>query len=124
MPGASAVLHESLVSYHNDVKVRRLHVEPHLIESHGVVSEVVVEAMARGALLRSGADFAVSSSGIAGPDGGSKVKPVGTVWIAAASRDQVISQQLSLRGNRQRIQRRAAAEAQRLLWQLLMPSGF
>jgi nicotinamide-nucleotide amidase len=120
VPGASAVLHESLVAYHNDVKIRRLHVNPQTIDAHGVVSEAVVEAMARGALLRSGADFALASSGIAGPDGGSAAKPIGTVWIAAAMHDHVISQQLSLRGDRERIQRRAAAEALRLLWQLMI----
>ena len=117
--GASAILKEALVAYHEDVKAERLDVAPELIEKYGVVSEEVAESMAEGALQRSGADYAVSSTGVAGPSGGSKETPVGTVWIAAVSGDNLLTQKLSIRGSRQRVQRRAAAEALRLLWSLL-----
>ena len=118
--GASAVLRESLIAYHNDVKVERLDVNPSLIKKYGVVSEEVVEAMAEGALCRSNADFAIATSGIAGPGGGSAKKPVGTVWVAVAAKHKMLTQRLSVRGDRVRIQQRAAAEALRLLWQLLI----
>lgn len=119
IPGASAILKEALVAYHEDVKAERLDVAPDLINKYGIVSEEVAEAMAEGALFRSGADYAVSSTGVAGPDGGTKDTPVGTVWIAAASKHNLLTQKLSIRGSRQRVQRRAAAEALRLLWSLL-----
>ncbi len=122
IPGASDVLHESMVAYHNDIKTQRLGVDPTLIKQHGVVSEQVVAAMAKGALDRTYANYAIVSSGIAGPGGGTKQKPVGTVWVAVASEDRVMTHRLSLRGDRSRIQRRSAAEALRLLWQLIIES--
>lgn len=86
VPGASAVFGWGFVTYANEAKVRVLGVPPGVLESHGAVSEPVVRAMAEGALRASEADHALAVTGTAGPDGGTAEKPVGTVWIALASR--------------------------------------
>ncbi len=85
--GASAVFHYGFVSYSNGAKESILGVELQTLEDHGAVSEPVVTEMAEGSLHLSGADIGVAVSGIAGPDGGSKEKPVGTVCFAWAVRD-------------------------------------
>lgn len=85
--GASAVLLAGYVTYANESKIRDLSVDPALIEMHGAVSPQVAEAMANGALQRSGADLALATTGIAGPGGGTPNKPVGTVYIALASKE-------------------------------------
>jgi nicotinamide-nucleotide amidase len=84
VPGASAVFLEGFVTYSNASKTDLLSVPPDLIATHGAVSEEVVRAMAEGALRKSGATFALATTGIAGPDGGTPEKPVGTVWLALA----------------------------------------
>ena len=86
VPGSSAIFGEGVVSYSNAAKERLLGVPADLLAEHGAVSEPVVKAMAEGVLTRSGADFGVAVSGIAGPDGGTKDKPVGSVWFAWALR--------------------------------------
>ena len=78
-PGSSAYVAGGVVAYANEAKVELLDVDPQLIEEHGAVSEPVAEAMAEGALKRFEADTAVAITGIAGPDGGTEEKPVGTV---------------------------------------------
>lgn len=87
MPGASAVLRAGWVVYSNDAKESALGVPRALLERHGAVSREAAESLARGALERSGADVALSITGIAGPDGGSAEKPVGLVWFGVATRD-------------------------------------
>jgi nicotinamide-nucleotide amidase len=87
IPGSSAVFGYGIVSYSNGAKESILGVKNETIEEHGAVSEQVVEEMAEGALHLSGADIAVAVSGVAGPDGGTEDKPVGTVWFAWAVRD-------------------------------------
>lgn len=86
VPGSSAVLGYGIVSYSNDAKERLLGVNAQTLQSHGAVSEATVREMAEGALRVSGADIAVAVSGVAGPDGGTEDKPVGTVWFAWAVR--------------------------------------
>ena len=85
--GSSAVFGYGIVSYSNGAKESVLGVKPQTLETHGSVSEAVVEEMAKGALHLSGSDLAVAVSGVAGPSGGSDEKPVGTVWFAWAVRD-------------------------------------
>lgn len=85
VPGASSVFLEGYVTYSNASKIRLLDVPAELIAGHGAVSEQVVCAMAEGALHKSGASFALATSGIAGPEGGTPEKPVGTVWLALAA---------------------------------------
>lgn len=84
--GSSAAFGTGIVSYSDDAKQSLLSVDHRALIEHGAVSEQVVREMATGALARSGSDFAVAVSGIAGPDGGIKDKPVGTVWFAFAVR--------------------------------------
>ena len=86
VPGASKVFLAGFVTYANEAKTASLGVDAALIEMHGAVSKPVARAMAEGALLKTGANFALSTTGIAGPDGGSPEKPVGTVFIALAER--------------------------------------
>lgn len=85
VPGASAVFLEGFVTYSNASKCKLLAVPSELIVAHGAVSEEVVRAMAEGARQTSGATHAVALTGIAGPDGGSREKPVGTLWIGLSS---------------------------------------
>lgn len=80
--GSSGAFHAGFVTYANHIKSAVLGVDEALLNTQGAVSEAVVIAMAEGALQRSGADYAIAVSGIAGPDGGSADKPVGTVWLA------------------------------------------
>ena len=87
IPGSSAVFGYGVVSYSNGAKESILGVRNDTLEEHGAVSEAAVEEMAEGALHLSGADIAVAVSGVAGPDGGTDDKPVGTVWFAWAVRD-------------------------------------
>jgi nicotinamide-nucleotide amidase len=82
--GSSAVVDRGFVTYSNEAKTDMLAVPADLIATHGAVSEPVARAMAEGALARSNADIAVSVTGIAGPDGGSEDKPVGTVHFGCA----------------------------------------
>lgn len=88
LAGSSAWFERGVVTYSNEAKTDLLGVLPALIQAHGAVSEEVVGAMAEGLLARSPADLAVAVTGIAGPSGGSDVKPVGTVWMAWALRGQ------------------------------------
>jgi nicotinamide-nucleotide amidase len=86
VPGASAVFTHGFVTYANAAKISLLGVSAFDLEIHGAVSEAVVLQMADGALEASGADLAVAVTGIAGPDGGTPEKPVGTAWIGLAVR--------------------------------------
>jgi nicotinamide-nucleotide amidase len=84
VPGASAVLLAGFVTYSNEAKVAMLGIDPVLIADHGAVSEQVARAMAEGARTKTKADFALATTGIAGPGGGSEEKPVGTLFLALA----------------------------------------
>ncbi len=86
IPGASSVLHRSFVTYANEAKTDLLGVPPAMLAAHGAVSKEVAAAMATGCLTASKADHALAITGIAGPGGGSDKKPVGTVYIALASK--------------------------------------
>ena len=86
VPGSSKVFLAGYVTYANAAKTAALGVDAALIGAHGAVSEPVARAMAEGALEKAGADFALSTTGIAGPDGGTAEKPVGTVFVALALR--------------------------------------
>jgi nicotinamide-nucleotide amidase len=91
IPGSSDYFKGSVVAYSNEVKIKVLGVSPDVISEHGAVSQEVVEQMAKGVLDKLETDIAVSVSGIAGPDGGSEEKPVGTVWICVCTKDKIIS---------------------------------
>jgi nicotinamide-nucleotide amidase len=85
VPGSSEVFLAGYVTYANEAKIDILGVDPQLIQNHGAVSEEVARAMAEGGRKRAGSTYALSTTGIAGPDGGSPDKPVGTVYVALAS---------------------------------------
>jgi nicotinamide-nucleotide amidase len=89
IPGASEGFHAGFVTYENSIKHSILGVSESSLNEEGAVSEAVVRQMAIGALEKSAADYAIAVSGIAGPDGGTEEKPVGTVWLAWGSRDDM-----------------------------------
>ena len=80
--GSSACFHQGFITYSDAAKTRLLNVDPLILAQFGAVSEQTVKAMAAGAAHAAGSDYAIAVSGVAGPGGGSKDKPVGTVWIA------------------------------------------
>ena len=100
--GSSSFFNGSVVSYTNKSKSQLLDVNEQDIKKHGAVSKQVVEQMAQNVRLKFDSDYGISTSGIAGPNGGTLEKPVGTVWIAIASEDKVISKKLNLGYNRER----------------------
>ncbi len=89
IPGASAYFKGSIISYANEIKVDNLGVHPTTLQEQGAVSEQTVKEMVKGALKALKADIAIAVSGIAGPDGGTPDKPVGTVWIAVGNHQQI-----------------------------------
>jgi len=117
VPGASQMLHEGLLSYAEAVKVRRLGVPQQLIRRHGVVSEAVALAMAEGMRAYSGADCSLATTGVAGPGGATAENPVGTVWVAVADAAGSRARRHHIRGDRARVQRRAASYALQLAWE-------
>ena len=108
--GSSGWFDEGLVTYANSSKQRLLGVPEADLESCGAVSQQVVEAMVSGVLGR-GADVAVATSGIAGPDGGTEDKPVGTVWFAWGIAGRVISEAHHFTGDRQQVREAAVSMA-------------
>lgn len=86
VPGSSVVFDRGFVTYSNEAKIEMLGIDPAALERHGAVSAEIAAQMARGALMRSRADFAVSITGVAGPGGGSAEKPVGLVHFGLARR--------------------------------------
>jgi nicotinamide-nucleotide amidase len=87
VPGSSDVFVEGFVTYANEAKTRALKIDPHLLDAHGAVSPEVASAMAENARSAAATDYALSTTGIAGPGGGTEQKPVGTVFIALASKN-------------------------------------
>ena len=128
-PGSSAYVAGGVVAYANEAKVELLGVDPVLIEQHGAVSEPVADAMAEGALRRFDADTAVAITGIAGPDGGTEEKPVGTVcWSVKLADGRGITRTVHLPGDRADIRDRSTTVAMHLLRRALSepaptPSG-
>ena len=105
--GSSGWFNRSFVTYANSAKQEMLGVDRAVLEEHGAVSEPVVISMALGAAQRAEADYAVAISGIAGPDGGTEDKPVGTVWFAWRSPDGVIARKHLLSGDRLSVREQA-----------------
>jgi len=106
--GSSDVFRVGYITYSNQAKIDLLGVDPGILSAHGAVSEATALAMARGCRDRSGADFAAAITGVAGPTGGTPEKPVGTVWIAVASKGRVHARLVTLRGDRNSIRWRSA----------------
>jgi nicotinamide-nucleotide amidase len=119
--GSSEVFIGGVISYDNSVKIKELAVPKEIIEKFGAVSEECAKAMAEGALKKFGPTFSLSITGIAGPGGGKKEKPVGTVWIALAEKDKsTIAKLYKFAGDRTIIRERSADSALEMLrWRLL-----
>ena len=98
--GSSAYYQGSVIAYHNEVKVRELHVKPETLQQHGAVSEATVKEMAENVRLKFNTDIGVATSGIAGPDGGTPAKPVGTIWIAYADKEKTVAKLINFNKNR------------------------
>ena len=106
VPGSSEYFKGGIVAYSNEVKMRLLGVSPEMLEKHGAVSRETVIEMVRGAMKTLKTDCAVATSGVAGPGGGTPEKPVGTIWMAVACGDKIVTRKeegdLGRAGNVQR----------------------
>lgn len=112
IPGSSAWFDRGFVTYSNNAKVQMLGVSPQTLAEHGAVSTEIAQQMAMGALANSEADWAIAVTGIAGPDGGSEEKPVGTVYVAWQNKTGFSKvERLSLSGNRLQIRRQTITKA-------------
>jgi nicotinamide-nucleotide amidase len=110
--GSSRYVHAGWVLYSNEAKIRLLGVEPEILETKGAVSREVAEAMALGARRRAEVDFGIGVTGIAGPAGGTKEKPVGTVWVALAGPGvELLVRGFQLPGERERVKYQASQVA-------------
>jgi len=108
VPGSSAYYKGGTVAYSNEIKTSELNVSPYTLIINGAVSQEVAEQMADGSRTRFSSDFALAVTGIAGPDGGSPEKPVGTTWIAVASKKRIVSHCYHFGDNRGRNIQRAS----------------
>ncbi|PPC74873.1 damage-inducible protein CinA [Pokkaliibacter plantistimulans] len=115
LPGSSRWFGFGWVTYANAAKEQLLAVPPAVLEHEGAVSEQTVLAMVKGAQVRSGARYAVAVSGVAGPDGGSDEKPVGTVWIAWADGEQHWAEVYVFHGDRRQVRQQTVEIALRVL---------
>ncbi len=118
--GSSEYFIGSVVSYSNDMKMNLLDVNPATLELHGAVSEATVIEMVKGALKTMQTDVAVSVSGIAGPDGGTPDKPVGTIWLAVGDKSIIKTQKLQLGKNRLKNIEYAAVQALNMIRKFLL----
>ncbi len=123
VPGSSAYYKGSVVSYANEVKENVLGVRQEILKSVGAVSEETVKEMVTGALQTLNVDFALATSGIMGPGGGSEEKPVGTVWLAVGNHQKIETLKLNLRFDRQRNIGMTAANALNFLRKFIIANG-
>ncbi len=117
--GSSDYFNGGIIAYANDIKTNVLKVDVSTLQTNGAVSKEVAEQMATGVRQRLKADFGIATTGIAGPTGGSNEKPVGTVWIAVATPDALVSEKFSFGDSRERTIRRAGLSALNMLRTLL-----
>jgi len=114
--GSSEIFNGSIVSYSNNIKQAWLGVSSDTFKTHGAVSELCIREMMEGVLKASSSDFAMATSGIAGPSGGTQNKPVGTVFVGARAKDgAILVERLLLQGDRSYIQKQSCYHAIRLL---------
>jgi nicotinamide-nucleotide amidase len=121
IPGSSDVFVGGIISYANAVKEKELHVSADLLREHGAVSEPVARAMAEGACAELGADIGIAITGIAGPDGGTEDKPVGTTWIAVRAAGETRATTRKFLGDREEIRLRASQGALDMVRRALTP---
>ena len=122
VPGSSEWYKGGVSAYSNELKQNLLGVSVNSLENHGAVSERVVREMAEGARRNLGTHFAVATSGIAGPTGGTTEKPVGTIWIAVAGPDKTVAEKFVFGDNRERNIIRSSQTALQMLRRLVLNS--
>jgi len=123
IPGSSAYFTGSVVSYSNKIKEEILHVKAETLTEFGAVSKETVTEMALNILELMKTDYAIAVSGIMGPDGGSPEKPTGLVWIAVASKNNIIVTQFNFRYERSRNIQATATNAMNLIRQLIVDNS-
>lgn len=119
VPGSSHFYKGGIIAYSDEIKVNLLGVKAETLQNYGAVSEETVIEMAIGAMKSMNSDCAIATSGIAGPTGGTNDKPVGTVWIAAAWKDKIITMKLEGDEGRQKNIANATQKALKLMLNLL-----
>jgi len=120
VPGASNFFNGSIISYINQVKINSLNVSKFDIDKFTEVSDTVAEQMAKGVLQKLNSDYAIATTGYAGPDGGNEENPIGSVWIAIASKEKVVSKKFQLGDNRERVIERASLNALMMLRKFML----
>ena len=118
--GASDVLNEGYVTYSNEAKQRLVHVKAETLERFGAVSEETAREMAAGAAKAAGSDVAISATGIAGPGGGTKEKPVGTVFMGCSYKGCTQVREFHFQGNRARVREQTVAHGLAFLRDCMM----
>lgn len=118
--GSSNYYKGSIVSYDNKIKSQELNISDDILKNDGAVSEACVKQMANSILKKFDVDYAIATSGIAGPDGGSVEKPVGTVWIAIANKNEVIAKKFNMGDNRERTILRTSLMALDMLRKMIL----
>ena len=113
--GSSEYFKGGIVAYANEVKIALLGVSETTLEKHGAVSEETVQEMAKGAMKSMKTSCAIATSGIAGPGGGTPTKPVGTIWIAAACNDKIVTKKLQGDNGREKNTKNSIEKALSLL---------
>ena len=124
VPGASDYFLGSVVAYQNHIKESLLNVAPEILETNGAVSEACVIAMVKGVCEKFNSDFAIATSGIAGPGGGTPEKPVGTVWIAYGTKENIETKKFQFTRDRIRNIEASSTFAMILFWKFLKRRSF
>ena len=122
VPGSSDYMTGSIVAYENRIKQQMLNVSSDTLKQHGAVSEETVREMVAGLIANWGVDYAIATSGIAGPSGGTDEKPVGTVWIAAGTENDIRTKKLYYPAVRVEVIRISSSLALHLLYRHLVGS--
>ena len=115
IPGSSAVFLLGIVAYHNSAKNKILKIPRKIIQNYGAVSLATARLMSENARKLGNSSFGIGITGLAGPGGGSKDKPVGTVFIGVSSSSKAITREFHLKGSRREIKRKTAQKAMQML---------
>ena len=122
--GSSNIFKSSFIAYSNQMKTKLLNIDSEIIEINGAVSEIVATKMAKNILDVLEADISIAVTGIAGPGGGSKNKPVGLVWIAIGNKNLTITEKFLFSGNRLDVRQKTTLEALKLANSVIINTKF
>lgn len=117
--GVSEIFCEGYVTYSNEAKMKNLGVNPETLKKHGAVSSETAGQMAKGVRLRANTELGVSTTGIAGPGGGTKEKPVGLVYIGVSTKEETLVRELRLSGTREEIRQKTVENLFELILNVL-----